>query len=241
MQPCRWRRMKRMKIKYVDNEKGSTLLVVMGLLMASIFISFIFFDFFTTFATKRVSQTSADAAALAASNEAREVYNKELTKELKDRMDELKKDAEKEKEKEGEGEEPPAEDDGLLNGIFDGVGKEMPADLEAWLEDPAVDVGLNDALKYLFEEEEVNQIACGAINANRSRIEEAARHYATKNKSDDVEVEFFYNNAFQIYVEVKKGAEFVTVDEEALGENNQVKANASAVIQSPKGLNIICN
>ncbi len=230
-----------MKIKYVDNEKGSTLLVVMGLLIASIFISFIFFDFFTTFATKRVSQTSADAAALAASNEAKKVYDKELTKELKDRMNKLKKDADKEKDKEGEGEEPPAEDDGLLGGIFDGVEKEIPADLEAWLEDPTVDVDLNDALHYLFEEDEVNQIACGAINQNRNRIEEAARHYATKNKSDDVEVEFFYNNAFQIYVEVKKGAEFVTVDEGALGDNNQVKANASAVIQAPKGINIVCN
>ncbi|MFG6497540.1 pilus assembly protein TadG-related protein [Fictibacillus sp. UD] len=232
-----------MKIKHVDNEKGSTLLVVMGLLIASIFISFIFFDFFTTFATKRVSQTSADAAALAASNEAKKVYDEELSKELKDRMEKLKKDADKEKDKEGkeEGEEPPVEDDGLLGGIFDGVGKEMPPDLEEWLEDPSVDVDLNDALKYLFEEDEVNDIACGAINENRNRIEEAARYYATKNKSDDVEVEFFYNNAFQIYVEVKKGAEFVTVDEEALGDNNQVKANASAVIQAPKGMNIVCN
>lgn len=97
--------------RYIKNEKGNTLLVILGLLIGAIFISFIFFDFFTTYTTKRVSQTSADAAALAAANEIKEVYDDKLKTEIESRMDHLREAAnEFVEEKTGEVQEKKAEE-----------------------------------------------------------------------------------------------------------------------------------
>lgn len=52
--------------KYLRNENGSTYLVIFGIMMVGIILSLVLFDFSSVFMTKRVSQTSADAASLAA-------------------------------------------------------------------------------------------------------------------------------------------------------------------------------
>lgn len=242
-----------MNNNYLKNERGSTLLVVMGLLMAAIFISFIFFDFFTTFAAKRVGQTSADSAALAAAEEAKQIYDKELRKQIKDRLDDLKseKEAEKEAEKE-EGKEgaEPAEDEGIstpITGIGDALfGKEMPPGVEKWINGSIVDLDsmdLNEALKYLFEQDEISHISCGSIEDAFPQVEEAARHYAKLNGAEeDVEVEFPYEGEFKVFVKVKKKAEFVTVDENMFsGDENKVRAEAAVNIATPKGIKISCD
>lgn len=248
MQPCQWRRMKLMNNNYLKNEKGSTLLVVMGLLMAAIFISFIFFDFFTTFAAKRVGQTSADSAALAAAEEAKQIYDKELKKQIKDRLEKLKSEQEAEEEGSDAAELP--EDEGIstpLPGIGNALfGKEMPPGVEKWINGSIVDLDsldLNEALKYLFEQDEINKISCGSIEDAFPQIEEAARHYAKLNGAeDDIEVEFPYEGEFKVFVKVKKKAEFVTVDENMFsGDENKVRAEAAVNIATPKGIDISCD
>lgn len=237
-----------MNNNYLKNEKGSTLLVVMGLLMAAIFISFIFFDFFTTFAAKRVGQTSADSAALAAAEEAKQIYDKELKKQIKDRLEKLK--SEQEAEEEGSDDVEPPEDGGIstpLPGIGDALfGKEMPPGVEKWINGSIVDLDsldLNEALKYLFEQDEINKISCGSIEDAFPQIEEAARHYAKINGAeDDIEVEFPYEGEFKVFVKVKKKAEFVTVDENMFsGDENKVRAEAAVNIATPKGIDISCD
>jgi hypothetical protein len=249
MQLCQWRRMKPMNNNYLKNERGSTLLVVMGLLMAAIFISFIFFDFFTTFAAKRVGQTSADSAALAAAKEAKQIYDKELRKQIKDRLDDIKSEKEAEKEEGKEGAEP-AEGEGIstpITGIGDALfGKEMPPGVEKWINGSIVDLDsmdLNEALKYLFEQDEINHISCGSIEDAFPQVEEAARHYAKLNGAEeDVEVEFPYEGEFKVFVKVKKKAEFVTVDENMFsGDENKVRAEAAVNIATPKGIEISCD
>ncbi|WP_416730350.1 pilus assembly protein TadG-related protein [Fictibacillus sp. JL2B1089] len=238
-----------MNSNYLKSEKGSTLLVVMGLLMAAIFISFIFFDFFTTFAAKRVGQTSADAAALAAAEEAKQIYDKELKEQIKERLDKLKEEQAEEEEEESKGDEP-QEDEGIstpLPEIGDVLfGKEMPPGVEKWINGSIVDLdslNLNEALKYLFEQDEINKISCGSIDDAFPKIEEAARHYAKLNGAeDDIEVEFPYEGEFKVYVKVKKKAEFVTVDENMFsGDENMVRAEAAVNIATPKGLEISCD
>lgn len=237
-----------MNNNYLKNEKGSTLLVVMGLLMAAIFISFIFFDFFTTFAAKRVGQTSADSAALAAAEEAKQIYDKELKKQIKDRLEKLK--SEQEAEEEGSDDVEPPEDGGIstpLPGIGDALfGKEMPPGVEKWINGSIVDLDsldLNEALKYLFEQDEINKISCGSIEDAFPQIEEAARHYAKINGAeDDIEVEFPYEGEFKVFVKVKKKAEFVTVEENMFsGDENKVRAEAAVNIATPKGIDISCD
>jgi hypothetical protein len=243
--------MKPMNNNYLNNEKGSTLLVVIGLLMATIFISFIFFDFFTTFAAKRVGQTSADAAALGAAEEAKKIYDKELRKRLEERMNELKAEKEAEKAEEEEGEEGGAEpeDEGgittpIVSDLADAIfGKTMPSDLERWINGEDVEVDLNKAIKFLFKEDEINEIACGSIDNAIPQLEDAARFYAEINGAEeDIDVEFPYEGDFTVYVQVKKKAEFVTVDETMFsGDENKVKAEAAVNIASPKGIKITCD
>ncbi|KRG09374.1 pilus assembly protein TadG-related protein [Lederbergia galactosidilytica] len=165
--------------RYIKNEEGNTLLVILGLLIGAIFISFIFFDFFTTFATKRVSQTGADAAALAAANEIKHVYDDKLKSEIELRMERLrevanefveektgeiqeekaekknkkdKKDSKK-KKKDKKDEQPPE----LTNAELDKVWKEVldkmevPKELRSAVRYEYEEVDANVALKYFFK------------------------------------------------------------------------------------------
>src|SRR5699024_6624107 len=52
-----------------------------------IFLSFMFFDFSTVFMNKRISQTGADAAAMAATEQLKNSYEEDLKDEMEDRLE----------------------------------------------------------------------------------------------------------------------------------------------------------
>ncbi|MCM3113224.1 pilus assembly protein TadG-related protein [Lederbergia lenta] len=166
--------------RYLNNEKGNTLLVILGLLVGAIFISFVFFDFFTTYASKRISQTSADAAVLAAANEIQKVYDEELKSEIGSRMDRLREvakelvekevgDIEEEEEKEKEKEKEKNKDKGknkkeeveekreFTDREMDAIWKkvldkmEIPNELRKAVRYEYEEVNANIALKYFFK------------------------------------------------------------------------------------------
>ncbi len=238
--------------KYLINERGNgMLLVIVGILIGSIFISFMFFDFFNVFISKRISQTSADAAVLAASKEARliyeERYNSAIESELEDLrelFDDEKEKAETEEEEGEEGEEePPPDEDTLLDRIIKEMEKKyrkvtMPPSLREWLEDPDAEIDPVEALKYFYKEDERNEMACTAIAGDMERIRNAADEYARKNGADrNVQVEFDQRK-FSIFVESEKDGRYVTADDSLF---DGIDADASATIKRPKGLDMACD
>ncbi|WP_408009133.1 hypothetical protein ACJROX_02095 [Pseudalkalibacillus sp. A8] len=238
--------------KYIKNERGNgMLLVIVGMLIASIFISFMFFDFFNVFISKRISQTSADAAVLAAAKEARLIYEERYTAAIESELEDLRElfDDEKEKaeteEEEGdeEEEEPPPDEESLLDSIIKEIEIKyrevtMPPSLRDWLEDPDAEVDPVEALKYFYEEDELNEMACTAISSDLERIRKAADEYARKNGADrNVQVEFDQSK-FSVFVESEKDGSYVTADDSLF---DGIDADASATIKRPKGLDIGCD
>ncbi|MGP4082637.1 hypothetical protein ACTWQL_22425 [Pseudalkalibacillus sp. R45] len=240
--------------KHLKNERGNgMLLVIVGMLIASIFISFMFFDFFNVFISKRISQTSADAAVLAAAKEAREIYEERYTSAIESELEELRELFEDEKEKaesdedeSGEGdedEEPPQDEDSFLDSIIKEIEKKyrevtMPPSLREWLEDPSTEIDPVEALKYFYDEDELNSMACTAIEGDMERIRRAADEYAEKNGADRNAQVQFDQSKFSIFVESEKDGSYVTVDD-SLFEG--IDADASATIKRPKGLDIACD
>ncbi|WP_404453907.1 hypothetical protein LG329_04525 [Virgibacillus necropolis] len=243
--------------KYINNESGSTHLVMIVILLASVFLCFIFFDLFTGFMNKRVSQSSADASVLAASTEMKDAYEDELLEDIKEELDKLEEevdkkleeDLEEEGEDEGNGEEQensePDEDElkdiyqKILEGIYD---EDPPEGLVEWLIDNEYELNPNKILTYIFEEDEINSKICSAINNNRNEIKEAAQYYADKNGAEgEIELKFPYEDEFKVFVKVKTEASFSTVDASQMGENNDVYAEASAQVKSPVGVDIDCD
>ncbi|MGM7703769.1 pilus assembly protein TadG-related protein [Pseudalkalibacillus sp. Hm43] len=237
--------------KYLENQRGgSMLLVIVGMLLASIFISFMFFDFFNVFISKRVSQTSADAAVLAAAKEARLVYEEKYTdaieselEDLRDLFDDKKEDDGSEEGGEGEETEPPPNPDTIFDGLIDEVNKiykkaTMPPSLKDWLEDPDAEIDPVEALKYFYDDDELSSMACSAVKGDMERIRQAAEDYAKKNGADRNVTVDFKQSEFKIFVESEKDGSFVTVDDELF---EGIDADASATIKQPKGIDIECN
>ncbi|HLU21210.1 MAG TPA: pilus assembly protein TadG-related protein [Bacillaceae bacterium] len=256
--------------RYLKNEKGNTLLVILGVLVGAIFISFIFFDFFTTFANKRVSQTGADAAALAAANEIKEVYDEKLRSEIEIRMghlretanefvdeilEEISEDYEDSLEDLDEDDPIPDPPDIDMDAIWNQVLNRMdiPHELRDAVRYEWVEIDAMAALEYFFENvwyldwfsnqvKEINEVACEAIINAEDQWTDAAKHYATKNGSDeDVDV-VFKGDEFKVMVRVKKPASFITVSDDAFASGeNDVYSEAEATVKTPRGIDISCD
>lgn len=254
--------------RYLKNERGNTMLVVLGLLIAAIFISFIFFDFFTVFANKRMSQTSADAAALAAAQEIKVIYDEKLDTEIEERMEQLREEANElvdgelggdedeegnNKEDDGDGgsDEPEMTEDEAWEKVLDDM--DIPDELKEAIRNPHADFDANEALKYFFDNvwykewfsdeiDEINDVVCEEIVNTESQWQEAARYYAETNGADrDIEIDFL-EDEFRVYARVKKPASFITVDDSFFGEGERdVYAEAEASIKTPKDIDIICD
>jgi hypothetical protein len=237
---------------YINNERGSGMLVLMvGMLIAAIFIAFIFFDFSSVFINKRVTQTGADAAALAAVKESGKSLGEDLRDETQEKLDELREDfedfleAEAESNEgsddEGESEDLPTPEE-LLENFIDQVevdlGRRMPSDIKEWLRDSSVEVDANSALKFFFEEDEVSEIACTSVRDNLSGAREAAERYAKENQNDRLVDIRFIPEDFRIYVETDRKGQYVTVSDKLL---SPIKSEASARIGSPKGFTVTCD
>ncbi len=220
-------------ITYLRNERGNSILMIMvGLLIMSIFLSFAFFDFFNVFISKRVSQTSADSAVLAAAKEAKKSYDDELKDELEDRLQELEQTFSTEE----------LEDDDIrdwLDDEIDGEDDAYRSKVEKWLEDnDTVELDANKLLLYLFKKDEISEMACEAVKGNMSAIKQAADDYARRNGADrNVNVEFD-EEKFSIFVESERNGTYVTVED---SQFEGIKADASAQIRKPAGIDISCN
>ncbi|MCR2823704.1 pilus assembly protein TadG-related protein [Lederbergia panacisoli] len=254
--------------RYVRNEKGNTLLVIIGLLVGAIFISFIFFDFFTTYASKRVSQTSADAAVLAAANEIKDVYDEKLKSEIEIRMDRLREvanefvqekideimDDNTEEDEDGNPIPPPSLTARELDTIWKWAMDKMqiPNELRKAVRYSYEEVNANLALRYFFknvwykewfsrEVKEINDVACEAIKKSEPRWTDAATYFAVKNGAEeDIDI-IFKGKEFKVMARVKKSASFITVKDQSFGSGEQdVFAEAEASIKTPKEIDIKC-
>ncbi|RNA66843.1 pilus assembly protein TadG-related protein [Alteribacter keqinensis] len=240
--------------KVLKEERGSTLLVIVGVLMIAIFLSFIFFDMFTTFANKRVSQTSADAGAIAAANQIRDAYEEELTDEILSRFDDLADDIGDElddrleelldaRDEDEEEDEEEIDEDDLLDEIYDDW--EIPDSILERLKDPTAEIDVVDAILYFFEGDhgDVTAIMCRGVQQRWGSIEEAATYFAEKNGAvnegpDDVIVRFPYNNEMRVQVYAKRNPSYVTVSSEDLS-NNDLYAQAAANVESIPGFQFV--
>ncbi|WP_026691109.1 pilus assembly FimT family protein [Alteribacter aurantiacus] len=241
--------------KIMKEERGSTLIIVVAILIAAIFMSFVFFDIFTTFANKRVSQTSADAGALAAAKEIREAYEGELRaevlNELRDlderigeELDELLEELLDERDEEDEDEEEIDEDE-LLDDIYEEW--EIPESILDRLEDPTAEIDIVDAIEFFFDGDhgDVTAIMCRGVQKQWEQVEGAATYYAEKNGAvnegpDDVTVRFPYDGEFKVQVYAKRNPSYVTVSSDDLS-NNDLFAQAAADVESIPGFEFIAS
>ncbi|MEH7124841.1 pilus assembly protein TadG-related protein [Bacillus sp. JJ1773] len=240
------RQIKRVK-NLINNERGSGMLLVMvGMLMAAIFIALLFFDFSNVFIHKRVTQTGADAAALAAAKSSREYME-----------DELQKETQKELEALGarweaflaaalaavkEDEEPPSEEDILADFIrkeeASHGGRSMPGDVVSWLRSPSVEVEANPAMRFFFGDDGVSDLACEAVRDNFDNARKEAEKFAKENQNDKVKTLNFIGEDFRVYVVTERKAKFTTVSDESI---SAITSEASVKIGEPKTFTIKCD
>ncbi|WP_449621934.1 pilus assembly protein TadG-related protein [Robertmurraya sp. Marseille-Q9965] len=255
--------MKTNKLKsYLKNERGSgTLLIMVGMVLAAIFFGLLFFDFSNVFINKRVTQTGADAAAIAAAKTANEYMKDELQTKTQDELDKLGKEWEKflenaledlkeeeeESEEDGdEGEETPPPDppstEELLELFVDMkenvMGKSMPGDVRAWLLNHSVKVKAMTAMKFFFDDDEVNDMSCKVVRKHLEDAREEAEEYAEKNQNDHVAEFTFIPEDFRIYVETDRRGKYTTVPD---GEVPAITSESSAKIGDPEGYTISCS
>ena len=106
------------------------------------FFSFLFFDFSNVFINKRVTQTGADAAAIAAAQEANKHMKEYLQEETQDKLDSLGDEWEN------------AVDisfDEFIQMVEYRLNKPMPNDIKAWLTNHSIDVKAETAMKFFFQ------------------------------------------------------------------------------------------
>lgn len=238
---------KRKLIKLINNERGSGMLIIMvGMLMAAIFIALMIFDFSNVFIHKRVTQTGADAAALAAAKNSREYMEEELRRETQQELNAL-----------GarwasylasvlaaveEDEEPPSEADILVEFVrmeeASHGGRTMPGDVISWLQNSSVEVKANPAMRFFFGEHGVNALACAAVEANLGNAESEAKKFAKENQNDDVKLLRFIGEDFRIYVITERKAKFTTISDESIPA---ITSEASVKIGEPSTFTISCD
>ncbi|WP_134687251.1 Tad domain-containing protein [Brevibacillus migulae] len=224
---------------FFSKEDGNTHIIVLGLVWAALFISLIFFDFFTVFINKRVSQTSADAAALGASEEAMKVYQSRLRMDINTESAILSARVYAEASARAAAERIPFEV--AWRQIINE--RHIPSGVEKKLKNLNYDVDATEALTYFYgpfyknDMGRITEMMCSAIRSAPS-VKSEARYYAEKNgASPEVKLIFPYKERFEVFVSVKKTTSFQSVADDRFkpGERD-IYANAAASIKLPKGI-----
>lgn len=231
---------------YVRNERGSgTLIIMVGMVLAAIFFGLLFFDFSNVFINKRVTQTGADAAAIAAaqtSNTHMKEYLREKTQEeLEDLGDEWEKFLEETLAAVAEGETPPSTTEILAMFVAmkeTSLGKSMPGDIRAWLLNHSVTVKAKTAMRFFFDDEEVNEMSCKVVRDKLAEAKKKAEDFAKKNQNDKLTDIQFIPKDFRIYVETERKGKYTTVPD---SEVPAITSESSAKIGDPEGYDISCN
>jgi len=244
---------------FIKNERGSgTVIIMIGLVLAAIFLALMFFDLSNVFINKRVTQTGADAAALAAAQTANKHMREDLKTETQKKLDELgerwedflenalkaiseddddDKDKGKDKDDEDKKEppEPPTTEEILeefVKMVEAELGKPMPGDIKAWLLDHSVKVKAETAMKFFFEDDEVSDMACSSVINHWEKAKQKAESYAKKNQNDELTQIRFIPEDFRVFVETERKGKYTTVSDDDVPA---VTSESSVKIGEPKG------
>lgn len=239
---------------YINNEKGSGMLIIMvGMLIAAVFIAMMFFDFSNVFINKRVTQTGADSAALAAARSSKDKMKETLQEETQEELDALGEaweqfleDAAGEGDPPAEGEDPPppppserellAKFVEMMEEKYDG--RRMPGDMVRWILDHSVEVKAKTAMKFFFDDDGVRDIACKAVRDNLTVAREEAEEFAKENQNDKIKKMTFIPEDFRIYIVTERKGQYTTVPDEGVPA---ITAESSARIGEPEGFDIFCD
>jgi len=240
---------------YIKNERGSgTVIIMIGLVLAAIFLALMFFDLSNVFINKRVTQTGADAAALAAAQTANKHMREDLKTETQKKLDELgerwedflenalkaiSEDDDDDKDKDDEDKkdppDPPTTEEILeefVKMVEAELRKPMPGDIKAWLLENSVKVKAETAMKFFFEDEEVSDMACSSVVTHWDKAEQKAESYAKKNQNDELTQIRFIPEDFRVFVETERKGKYTTVSDDDVPA---VTSESSVKIGEPKG------
>jgi hypothetical protein len=231
--------------KIIRNDRGSTTIFMVGLLLGIILLGFVFFDMTSVFMERRMSQTGSDAAVMAAAIQAEKAYKEEMEKEAEDIIKGLydRTQAEKLAWEQSDREIPWSEvfaeliED--LEGEFDN--RSMPSDIKNYLDDGNGQVDIDRAMRFLWDREEISDLVCEAVYENEDKMRDAAQEFADANGiENDISIVFpVEGEGFRVGVRTKSTINDSFIDSV---QTDQLKVPAHGIvqIQEPKNVNINC-
>lgn len=233
--------------RYLKNERGDGLmLVIIGMLFVSIFICFLFFDFSNVFISKRVSQTGADAAALAGARSSSDYMGDVLKEKVEDQLESLaqawealKEAAERDADDEDEEDSRSIEEifDEFISSIERSLGKSMPGDIRSYIWNGSGEVEGTPALLFFFKDSQISDFACKAVRDHLHTSRQEAVIFTEKNQNDRLVDYEFLEDEFKIYAKTERNGQYITVPDSSV---SAVSAQAAVQIGSPKGVKIKC-
>lgn len=239
--------MKEMK-RYLKNERGDGLmLVIIGMLFVSIFICYLFFDFSNVFISKRVSQTGADAAALAGARSSSDYMSEVLKGKVEDELESLADAWEAVREAfeaargdDEEGETRTIEEvfDEFISSIESSKGKSMPGDIRSFIWNGSGEVEGTPALLFLFKDPQISDMACKAVRDHLFTSRQEAVSFTEKNQNDRLVDYQFLEDEFKIYAKTERDGKYITIPDSSV---SGISASAAVQIGSPKGVKISCS
>lgn len=234
---------------YLKNERGDGLmLVIIGMLFVSIFICYLFFDFSNVFISKRVSQTGADAAALAGARSSSDYMSEVLQGKVEEELESLADAWEAIREAfEAAGEDD--EEDGdtrtieevfdeFISSIESSKGKTMPGDIRSYIWDGSGEVEGTPALLFLFKDPQISDMACKAVRDHLLTSRQEAVSFTELNQNDRLVDYQFLEDEFKIYAKTERDGKYITIPDSSV---SGISASAAVQIGSPKGVKINCS
>ncbi|MFC5588825.1 pilus assembly protein TadG-related protein [Sporosarcina soli] len=225
--------------KIIQNERGDGLMLVMvGILLTSVFICFVFFDFSNVFINKRVTQTGADAAALAGAKSSSEYMSEILQEKVEEELEDVTRSWEAYLAAALDEEKSIAElFDEFIESVENSRGKSMPGDIRNYIWSGSGQVEGNPALRFFFKDNEISVMACKAVRDNLPSSYREATAFAEENQNDRLVDYQFLEDEFKIYAKTERNGQYITVPDSSV---KAISAQASIQIGSPKDVQIAC-